>query len=524
MTYTPEVTEIKRLRGGTKKSRSGCRTCRVRHIKCDETPVACNNCTRTGRTCDYDLQRLPRSKFISRKDEGQLQSLPLEITEGFRWAVTTDERRCYSYFQHYTVPTLSDSFDSHLWQEVLCRMSQSDPAVYHAVIALGAVHQDSETYGMPLPGQDLKNEWHLFALEQCGRSFALLSRRHSSQDPRFREIILLCCLLFVMIQLLRGQYDDAFLHLQSGLKVLDETMVSGSSERPIAPCILAAFANLEAQALQYGVCKDLRSIHEAAHPAEGMDNLTPFNNLSEARRAFDFLTSTAFQFILLCKDLTDEEILRDYDFLHYRQLQVLSQLGIFVHRFEPFSCSTLPPDEKRGADVLRIQLRSVGLQIKIALVRDEAVLNCYSPEYETHVNMIAGLLSKYPVVRPTVVLEAGIVSPLYYAALWCRDYSVRHRAIDILLSWPHREGAFDANWAALQALQRMSIELSIEPELVAEADIPCLVSNQNGDRWVPVNCNGIAFDDALSYAKVMLGRPCFQAVRKWVPTVVYDSP
>ncbi|RDW65855.1 uncharacterized protein DSM5745_09594 [Aspergillus mulundensis] len=490
MTHTQGVAE-KRLRGGTKKSRTGCRTCRI----------------------------------IPRKDKGQLQSLPLEITDGFRWAVTTDERRCYSYFQHYTVPTLSDSFDSRLWQEVLCHMSQSDPAVYHAVIALSAVHQDSETHGMPLPGQDLKNEWHLFALEQCGRSFALLSRRQSSQDPRFREVMLICCLLFVMIQLLRGQYDDAFLHLQSGLKVLNEAMVSDSSERPIAPCIVAAFANLEAQAVQYGACKDFSANKGVAYPAGYMDNLTAFNNLSEARQAFDFLTSTAFRFVFLCKDLSEEEILTDYDFFQSQQLQVLSQFGIFGHRFEPFcSCSTLPPDERRGADVLRIQLRSLGLQIRLALVRDETVLDCYNSEYEAHVNMIVGLLSKYPVVRPTVVLEAGIISPLYFAALWCRDYSVRHRAIDILLSWPHREGAFDANWAALQALQRMSVELSIEPELVAAADIPCLMSDQNGDRWVPINCNGIAFEDALSYAKVMLDRPCFQTVRKWVPAVVYDSP
>ncbi|KAL4994774.1 hypothetical protein BDV10DRAFT_145168 [Aspergillus recurvatus] len=521
MARTQGLLESKRQRGGTKKSRTGCRTCRVRHVKCDETPVACKNCTRTGRACDYDLQRLPRSKHSSRKDEEQLQKLPPAIKAGFRWAITTDERRCYSYFQHCTVPTLSDSFDSRLWQELLLSMSQSEPAVYHAVIAFSAVHQDSETYGMPLPGQDLRNEWHLFALEQCGRSFALLGRRQSSQDPRFREVMLLCCLLFIMTQLLRGQYDDAFLHLQSGLRVLNEAKASGSCERPIEPCIVAAFANLETQSIQYGVRGELTD-SERAYPGN-LNDFGAFSSLDETRQAFDYLTKNAFGFLLLCKDLSEMEILSDYAFLHDKQLHTLSQLSIFGLRFEPFrSCSSLTSEERRGADFLRLLYCSLRLQVKSALVRDQAVLEHYSPEYETHLTMVGELLHKYP-ARPSVTLEDGILSPLYYAALWCRDYNVRRRAIGLLLSWPHREGAFDSNWAAFQALQRINVELSVRPEPSAMTYNFSQLSNPNGDRWLGIKCGELSFEAALSFARCMHNRPCFQAVRKWLPTVLFDS-
>ncbi|KAE8550509.1 hypothetical protein EYB25_006736 [Talaromyces marneffei] len=39
-------------RRGTKHVKSGCRTCKVRRVKCDETRPACGRCTSTGRTCD----------------------------------------------------------------------------------------------------------------------------------------------------------------------------------------------------------------------------------------------------------------------------------------------------------------------------------------------------------------------------------------------------------------------------------------------------------------------------------------
>ncbi|KAL4776529.1 hypothetical protein BDW60DRAFT_213909 [Aspergillus nidulans var. acristatus] len=389
-------------------------------------------------------------------------------------------------------------------------MSKSEPAVYHAVIAFSTVHQDLETYGMPLPGQDLRNGWHLFALEQCGRSFVLLSRRQSSQDLRFREVMLLYCLLFVMTQLLRSQYEDAFLHLRSGLRILNEAKASSSSETPIELCIVAAFANIEVQSLQYGVRGELTK-SESAYPGI-FNDFGAFNILNETRQAFDYLTSTAFRFLLLCKDLSEREIFSGYAFLHHKQLQILSQLSIFGHRFEPFhSFSNLALEERSGADVLRLLCRSLTLQVKTALVRDEAVLACYSPEYETHVTMVGELLNN------------RILSPLYYAAMWCRDYSVRRRAIGLHLSWPHRESAFDSNWAVFQALKRMNVELSIRPEPYATTYNTNLSSSLSGDIWLGIKCSELSFEAALSFARCMHNRPYFRVVRKWLPAVLFGS-
>ncbi|KAL4757116.1 Zn(II)2Cys6 transcription factor [Aspergillus foveolatus] len=440
--------EPRRPRTGTKKSRTGCRACRARHIKCDETPSSCKNCTSTGRACDYDLQRLPRLGRVAavRSGADNRQPFPPAISSCFPWAITTDEQRCFAHFRDHMVPTLSQFFDSSLWQDLVPQMSHLEPAVYHAVVALSAIHKDSDIHGPPLPGQNLQNDWHRFALEQCGRSFTLLSRRCSSQDPRFRDVMLLCCLLFVLMQLLRGQYDDAFQHLESGLRILHEAKDRGGCERFVHPCVVAAFVSLEVQSLQFGVHGALSIGYEVEQPTDRMAVHGGYPSLHEARQALDLLLGATFRFLGQCGELSEEEIYLDYGSMHHRQLWLLSRVTVFGNRLERFCLgSRLNQKERRGADLLRLVYQSLSLPIRTALIRNDATLDYYIPEYEAHLSAVEDFMNRHP-GRPTVILDTGILPSLYYVAMSCRDDRIRHRAIATLRSWPHREGS--PSWTA----------------------------------------------------------------------------
>ncbi|KAH4069175.1 hypothetical protein HBH98_012240 [Parastagonospora nodorum] len=51
-----------RQRAWKPKNRSGCKTCKIRKVKCDEEKPFCKRCTSTGRTCDgYDVTFRPPS-------------------------------------------------------------------------------------------------------------------------------------------------------------------------------------------------------------------------------------------------------------------------------------------------------------------------------------------------------------------------------------------------------------------------------------------------------------------------------
>ncbi|KAL4791924.1 hypothetical protein BDV19DRAFT_401016 [Aspergillus venezuelensis] len=468
-------------RAGTKKSRTGCRTCRLRRIKCDETPGSCENCTKTGRTCEYDIQRLPPSRQRGLPPEGtcRLQLTP-DIMAHFRWAITSDERRCYSYFQHFTIPTLSEVFYSPM----------SEPAVYHAVVALGAVHQDSETYGMPLPGQDLQNEWHRFAIEQCGRSFALLGRRNSSQDPRFRNT------------LIRGQYDEAVQHISNGLR-----------DKLIEPTIITAFAHLGSQSLHYGVDEilSLKAVTEQQGPPTGGDT---FANFHEAQWVLGFLLTGACRFLVRCEGLTEEEIANDYVSLHHEQLQLLSRMSAFDARFEGYlSTAQLTNKEQRAAEIMLLNRRSLSMLVQIALIWDKSLIDLYTPEYEAQMSLTEEIMERYP-ERPTVMLELGILPPLYNAAMWCRDFNVRIRAVKALRAWPHREGLFDSNWLAFLALQRMKTDMSIRRPPEATARLWNESKREEQGRWQDLDRREFTLDDALNSTKCMRKWYCVQGLQK----------
>ncbi|CEJ62192.1 hypothetical protein PMG11_10700 [Penicillium brasilianum] len=103
---------------------------------------------------------------------------------------------------------------------MILQTSHLDPAVYHAANMLAAVHQDSEANEMRLSGENLQRARHRFAIQQSSRAYTHLSQRRASNDPQYREVMLVCCLLFVISELLLGRYDNAFQHLHSGLRIL----------------------------------------------------------------------------------------------------------------------------------------------------------------------------------------------------------------------------------------------------------------------------------------------------------------
>ncbi|KAH8808719.1 hypothetical protein F5884DRAFT_753238 [Xylogone sp. PMI_703] len=44
--------KVRRSRASKPKVRTGCTTCKIRHVKCDETKPACMRCVKFGRQCD----------------------------------------------------------------------------------------------------------------------------------------------------------------------------------------------------------------------------------------------------------------------------------------------------------------------------------------------------------------------------------------------------------------------------------------------------------------------------------------
>ncbi|TAQ83901.1 hypothetical protein B7494_g7782 [Chlorociboria aeruginascens] len=187
-------------------SRTGCITCKIRRVKCGEEKPFCRRCTSTGRKCDgyapvSILAPNPRSlSFNPPQDPMELKTL--------------------HFFTTFTTPALSGNFCSHFWQHIVLQASVVEPSVRHAIIAIGAVHQDFITRQQSPHGcHDLSMQ--AFAFRQYTKAISYLQQLMTIRTPPL-DITLISCILFTSFDCLLRNHASAMIHLKAGLKILED--------------------------------------------------------------------------------------------------------------------------------------------------------------------------------------------------------------------------------------------------------------------------------------------------------------
>jgi hypothetical protein len=111
---------------------------RVRRVKCDEVKPTCKKCTSIGRKCSGYLTP-PSSNNTPSPSKGSLTP-ESQLTE------SDLERRSFDFFCKRTVVIHSGIFDPTFWTRLVLQATHQEPAIIHAVIALGALHESFEVW------------------------------------------------------------------------------------------------------------------------------------------------------------------------------------------------------------------------------------------------------------------------------------------------------------------------------------------------------------------------------------------
>ncbi|KAH7166428.1 hypothetical protein EDB81DRAFT_755064 [Dactylonectria macrodidyma] len=194
----------RRRRAPHKKVRTGCKTCKVR---CDEGKPDCSRCVSTGRKCDGYAP----SVDLPIKDSNVRQYQPGADSKLVLPRKSLAEIRSYQFFIEVTVPAIATTFDAEFWRFELPRICQSDPAIWHAVVSLGCVH---ERYLSRAP----EHTENAFAMQQFNASVRCLAA--PTYTDRWRALAI--STIFICACHLEGRSDQARMHLKSGRKLLEE--------------------------------------------------------------------------------------------------------------------------------------------------------------------------------------------------------------------------------------------------------------------------------------------------------------
>ncbi|KAF4978445.1 hypothetical protein FZEAL_5170 [Fusarium zealandicum] len=197
------------------KVKTGCATCRIRKIKCDENRPSCQKCVSTGRTCDgYESPfRIVSSQPFDNAHAGGITSSSTEIAP-------REIDLLNRYFSTKTMFDVKLGCDEEAKQ--VLQASLTDPSIRHAVSSLRALREDLEKSG-DNPPSDTQTPSYGYGLQQYNMALRCLASRLSSPSSDVLRSALLCCQVFISIEQARGNFGAMGLHIIRGLRILHES-------------------------------------------------------------------------------------------------------------------------------------------------------------------------------------------------------------------------------------------------------------------------------------------------------------
>ncbi len=106
-----------------------------------------------------------------------------------------EERRCFDFFRSRTSVQMSGFFSSEIWDRLVLQATHHEPAIRHAVLALGSLHERFVNEDQSLQKQSWSRDEGGFALEHY--NLAIQSLMNPANSGRLTiDVCLIACVLF----------------------------------------------------------------------------------------------------------------------------------------------------------------------------------------------------------------------------------------------------------------------------------------------------------------------------------------
>lgn len=454
-----------------KRVKTGCITCRIRRVKCDEAHPDCNRCTSTGRKCD-GYSSLPFSRrdlhaasttsnptSTKRKlPPAQLSLLPRLITDPAFSDVL--EKRYFQFFRQKTVESTNSLIDSRFWDRVVLQACHLEPAIKHAVLALSSLHQLSE-----LPdGSEIKRQHQAYAEKQHHKALETARKLVACATPQDSDRVLIACIIFICYESVRGDYAATHIHMHSGHRILAQNRQRSqqASRRNDLSEIQQAFLRLDIPAITFqdGVSPMLLTLDD--YICTRADLVVPeLETIAEARDSL----MDSLRWLMIAANAAGDTAQPD-DRCQDELAKCALQIRTWRHRFEHLVREK--PDSAQSRLVVTLRMWSISATAII-----EAA--CLGPQsgWDTVEHLFGEVVSlAEEIASPSFSVEIGYIGPLFLAATRCRDPGIRRHAIHILRAYPRQEGLWESTAAAAVAERWCEVEEGGLLRVEQASDIP----------------------------------------------------
>ncbi|KAF2627497.1 hypothetical protein BU25DRAFT_48943 [Macroventuria anomochaeta] len=247
-----------------RKTRTGCRTCKIRRVKCDETFPACRRCIKLGGICDgYGVwggggainpdTKSPLQAFAS----NSLMTAANNLRDGPTWTglrVSSEEQIYLEWFIHGTAAKPPRIFNSPFWDPAILQATIHEPMILQALLALSAAHKRHVLDPVNRAREGLVPDGlEVFLLKHYGSAIKGLQNHldGGAKIPKAKWFAAVTmCAIFVLFELMRGRFEEACVHLKTGAHIAKQfTREPGQPD--LSPQLVQFFIRLPDQMIQF---------------------------------------------------------------------------------------------------------------------------------------------------------------------------------------------------------------------------------------------------------------------------------
>ncbi|MCJ1437867.1 hypothetical protein MMC27_007254 [Xylographa pallens] len=494
------VTKSKRTRASVPKVRTGCRTCKIRHVKCDEQKPACERCSSTGRVCDgYGVEVSTQSTLVEEVRVVTISQSACFNSPSVSIPGSEKERRSFDFFRFQTLQELEISLNAPDWNRLILQASHSSPVIRNAAVALGSLGERFYINEVLTPDNAVANSCHVYARLQYQKALQGLRDCLHNKEESTVGLTLLSCFMFVVFEFMQGNEGAALTHLRSGLKILrgfqprskkvflTQNDICVSHWTSNAVMAERVFNVLDMQATLWlglstfeaqGTAPDGHLIH----PAE-------VENFTGLEAATSSLNNQIGQILFFRRSLPPENTGMSMDVGYVDPTRERERLMVQLDKW-PIAIKVLLlkiRGDLEARDLQRVTVMSINhkmtrMLLSISMQNNEAELfHSFENIFEDILRLASSLLQptasltnekvdsvswSVPALdvggpMPVFHFINGIIQPLYFTAVKCRNRNLSQRAIKMLSTSPWREGAWDSA-AMAKIAERKVLQLEVE--------------------------------------------------------------
>lgn len=383
------------------------------------------------------------------------------------WRRSWRERHSLNFFVNFSAPQMSGFFDSTFWQKMVIQTSYYEPAILHAITAIGALH---ECIMQRAYGDERRRATAMsFALGQCNRAIAELTNGQkrtmgtdimgrSRRRPNSR-VALTTCILFTAFEAMQGRCDSAVSHALQGRRLLQ------ANDKPFASSMTRA----EEEDLEYmrPIIERLEVqatalLDKGRRPEAEMSNWPPLPpiervySLDHAHSTLHSAMNSAMRFMQGFHPTAPK------DHITVNMAEKFIIFGPWFAQWEAAFTTFLSEhrDIMTNQDLKRAMVLKANHLIgtMLASVDQSAgpmAYDAFEAEFRAIVDLSREVLATYS-CPPLPTLVAGgtgvpylsfslwVTDPLWMAISRCRNTSIRQAAFTLLSQNPRQEGIWHA--------------------------------------------------------------------------------